>query len=108
MEQKPSLQPFVDMINSLTGQETMTPQKMNQFLQGAKRRYDKAGMDGFINYLQKMIQAPVSDDYIKNITNQMKTPEGLKDLVKNMDVPLDIPVKHNNKKVNLRNRKKGN
>lgn len=110
---KPSKKDFADLINQFTGDSTMTEEKIDQFLKGAKKSYTHKGMNGFFDYIRKVTQAPISNEMMETILNQMRTPMGTQQLLNDYKIPLEIPTKNVEQKHRKRpiqerkNRKKG-
>lgn len=94
---KPSKKDFADLINRFTGESIMTEEKIDQFLKGAKKSYTNKGMNGFFDYIRKVTQAPISNEMMESILNQMRSPEGTQQLLKDYKIPLDSPksIKNN-------------
>ncbi|TCS94941.1 hypothetical protein [Hazenella coriacea] len=88
---KPSKKDFADLINRFTGENTMTEEKIDQFLTGAKKSYKNKGMNGFFDYIRKVTQAPISNEMMESILNQMRSPQGTQQLLKDYKIPLDLP-----------------
>ncbi|SEM72219.1 hypothetical protein [Lihuaxuella thermophila] len=89
---RPSKKDFADLINQITGEPTMTEQKLDRILHGAKKSYQTNGMDGFFEYMRKIVQAPVSNEWMKKTISQMQTPEGVDQLIKEINLPVELHV----------------
>ncbi|MBA4492935.1 hypothetical protein ACFO25_08400 [Paenactinomyces guangxiensis] len=87
---RPSKKDFADLINQVTGESSMTEAKLDQILKGAQKSYRNHGMNGFYEYMRKLLQVPVSNEWMKKLMEQMKTPEGLEQLMKEMDLTLQL------------------
>lgn len=87
---RPSKKDFADLINQITGEPIMTEQKLDRILNGAKKSYQANGMDGFFEYMRKLVQAPVSNEWMKKTISRMKNPEGVEQLIEEMNIPVQL------------------
>jgi hypothetical protein len=87
--QKPSKQDFADLINRITGEETVTEKKLDQILQGGKKSLQNQGMEGFFDYLRQVVQVPVSDEWMEKTWKEMQTAEGAKQMFEQLNIPTD-------------------
>lgn len=85
--QKPTKQDFVNLINQIAGDQIVDVQKLDKILQGAQQSYQETGMNGLFDYMRKVVQAPVSNDQMRNMLVQMSTIEGMQELLKQMNLP---------------------
>jgi hypothetical protein len=77
----PYKQQFADLINQVTGKQQMTEQKLDRILREAKRAHARQGMPGFFAYMRKLIQAPVSNEYMMNMLQQLQDPRQAEQLL---------------------------
>lgn len=70
-EQKPTKSDFVDLINSVMGKKIMSEDQLTQFLDNAKRVKDTSGTEGFLEYVQKMTNAPASKEQLKKLADNI-------------------------------------
>ena len=102
-EKKPSKKDFAELINKITGQDSMTEEKLDKILEESKKSYKKDGMSGVLKYLRDITQAPVSDEWMDQLLQKLMTKQGLKDVVEKYNIPLEF---QNSKNKNSSNKKK--
>jgi hypothetical protein len=89
LQDKPSKKDFADLINRITGEETVTERKLDQILKGAKKSYQNQGTEGFFDYLRQIVPVPVSDEWMEKTWNKMQTTEGAKKMFDQLNIPTD-------------------
>ncbi len=70
--QKPTKKDFVDLINTVMGQEIMTEDYLTQFLNEAKKVKDTRGTEGLVEYVQRITNAPASTDQLQRLAKQIQ------------------------------------
>jgi hypothetical protein len=96
---KPTKQDFADLINALTGQSTIDVKNLDRIMAEAKRSYEAKGMEGLFDVMRQVVQAPVSNDFMHQLVERMKTPEGMTELLRELNLPLSFaPVEPGEKK----------
>ncbi|SFX44317.1 hypothetical protein SAMN04487866_10815 [Thermoactinomyces sp. DSM 45891] len=72
MNQGPTMQSLVKMINNIMGHNVLSEQQLNKILEGAKKIYDKGGMPAVIQYLMKVTQADVDAQELTQFAENVK------------------------------------
>lgn len=70
--QKPTKKDFVDLINTVMGREVMNEDQLTQFLNEAKKIKDTKGTEGFVEYVQRVTNAPASTDQLQRLAKQIQ------------------------------------
>ena len=69
---KPTKKDFVDLINTVMGQNVMTEDQLTQFLNNAKKAKDTRGTEGLLEYVQKVTKAPDSKDQLSRLSDEIQ------------------------------------
>jgi len=77
-------QEIVDWINHLAGKGIMTEGKLDRIMMEAMRSMRQKGMDGFFDYMRQVVGAPVSNEWMRQLMDQMKTPEGMQKILQEL------------------------
>lgn len=70
--QRPTPKDFVDLINTVMGQQIMTEDQLTRFLNEAKNVHDNRGTQGLLEYIQQVTNAPASQDQLENLANHIQ------------------------------------
>lgn len=93
MKQHPqALKDFADWMNQLAGKKIMDEKKLERIMYQAMKQYHKHGTSGFIDYLSQIVGLPISQEAMKDLMRQMLSPEGIEEIVKqmNLSVPAEV------------------
>jgi hypothetical protein len=90
LQDKPSKKDFAQLINQITGEETMTERKLDQILQGANKSLQDRGTEGFFDYLRQVVQVPVPDEWMKKTWKEMQTEKGARKTFEQLHIPMDL------------------
>lgn len=71
-EKKPTQKDFVNLINSVLGENVMTENQLSQFLNEAHRIKETKGTEGFLEFVKNTTNAPASDSQLKGLANNIK------------------------------------
>ena len=71
-DQKPTKKDFVNLINTVMGQEVMTENQLTDFLDNAKKINDSKGTEGLLEYVKQVTNAPASKDQLRELANRIK------------------------------------
>ncbi len=85
-DQKPTKKDFVDLINTVMGQQVMNEDQLTQFLNNAKKAKETHGTEGLLEYIQRVTNAPASKDQLRRLAEQIKetgNPASALDFLKN-------------------------
>jgi len=63
----PSKKEFADLINQMMGRNVMNARLLEQILSDAKNSYYNRGLDGFLEYIRRLTQAPLSNEELKQM-----------------------------------------
>jgi hypothetical protein len=89
LRDKPSKKDFADLINQVTGEETMTEKKLDQILRGANKSLQDRGTEGFFDYLRQVVQVPVPDEWMEKTWKDMQTVKGARKTLEQLQIPID-------------------
>jgi hypothetical protein len=92
LRDKPSKKDFVHLINQITGEETVTEKKLDQILHGANKSLQNHGTEGFFDYLRKVVQVPVPDEWMEKTWKEMQTADGAKKIFEQLHIPIDSSI----------------
>lgn len=108
-EQKPTKKDFVDLINTVMGNEVMTEDQLTHFLNEAKKVNDTRGTEGLLQYIQKVTHAPASQDQLKRLADTIQetgNPISALDFLKNEKLLSDQQARKLNKAIDQTKKKK--
>ncbi|WP_124727983.1 hypothetical protein [Staphylospora marina] len=78
---------FVDWINRVAGSPVMDERKFENIMRGANRAMRENGVDGLFEFLRKVTGAPVSNEFLRDVMNQLSRPEGLQKMIRELGGP---------------------
>lgn len=84
MGQSPSTKQLAQWINQVMGQNVMSPSKLDHILKNAKQAHDKGGINGMLDYLQHVTQAPVSKRELRQFGRSVKESGNAKQAMKSL------------------------
>jgi len=108
-EQKPTKKDFVDLINTVMGQEVMTEEQLSKFLHDAKQIHTSKGTEGLLQYIQKVTNAPTNQSQLKKLADQIQqtgNPGAALDFLKGEKLLTDQHVRKINHAIEKTKRKK--
>lgn len=85
MPSPPSKKEFVDLLNLLLGNGSMSEEKLELIMKQAKQVYDQQGPSGLFLYMQKLFRLPVDEKVMATLWKQLQKPEGVKHWLKKVD-----------------------
>lgn len=71
-DKKATKKDFVNLINSVVGENIMTENQLSQFLSEAQKINSTKGTEGLLDYVKKTTNAPASDNQLKGLANNIK------------------------------------
>ena len=107
--QKPTKKDFVDLINTVMGREVMNEDQLTQFLNEAKKIKDTRGTEGFVEYVQRVTNAPASTDQLQRLAKQIQETGDVcsaLEFLKNEKLLNDLQAKKLNKAISQTAKKK--
>lgn len=72
MSERPSTKQLAQWINQVMGQDVMSQSKLEHILRNAKKAHDRNGINGMLDYLQHVTNAPVSKQELRQFGRSVK------------------------------------